>query len=196
MKKIILSEKQQRYLVAHFKHTTNRELCDRLGLKQRTLIKWARALGLQKSRQYLRTMRQESIKAAIAANAINGFPPPGYQIPGRERHCFRKGESNLQRFGKRIEAERRRRSAEGIRAMIRRERARIAFGLEQATRRRLVHQSPRKIELRCYLKRRGYTIDEEQGIAFWDESTQRCPRLEKIGNEWFRYAEKGKGSEE
>lgn len=196
MKKIILSEKQQRYLVAHYKHTTNRDLCAKLGIKPGVLRARARELGLYKSRQFLRNKQREASKAGTASCAVNGFPPPGYHILGRERNSFRKGESNLKRFGRRIEAERRRRSAEGIRAMIRRERARIAFGLEQTTRRRVIRQPEKKAYLKWYLRRRGYTIDEEQGIAYWDETTRRSPRLEKIGNEWFRYAEKGKGTDE
>jgi hypothetical protein len=89
-----------------------------------------------------------------------------------------------------LSPEGRQKSAEARRKTIRREHARITFGLPQRTKLRLVRQPHRKGYTKWYLRSRGYTLDKENGIAYYDAHTHRCPHIEQAGNEWFRFAEK------
>lgn len=52
--KITLTPEQERWLVAHFRHTTNPEIARRLGISETTMHRFARELGLTKSRQHMR----------------------------------------------------------------------------------------------------------------------------------------------
>ena len=55
--KIALTPEQERWLVAHFRHTRNEEIGERLGISQSSLHRFARELGLTKTRQFMRKVR-------------------------------------------------------------------------------------------------------------------------------------------
>ena len=93
------------------------------------------------------------------------------------------------RLGAEKEAERRRKSRESLERTRREERARATFGLPQKTNLRVKKQPDRKIRLRCYLKRRGYVIDEVAHIAYWTEDTRRAKRLEAQGIPFYSFME-------
>ena len=60
------------------------------------------------------------------------------------------------------------------------EKARLHNGLPQKTKRHYRLEPRTKLMQRAYLKRRGYIIDEPSLTAFYDENTQRSPRIEKV----------------
>ena len=72
---------------------------------------------------------------------------------------------------------------------IREEKARIAFGLPQRTKMRLIHQPRPKIDQRHYLKRLGYIIDEQDNIAYYTDTTKRAVRMEAGGKKksYFKF---------
>lgn len=127
--KIILTPQQERWLVRHFKHTKNDEIQSRLGISQKTLHRFARKLGLTKSKQFMKKCQDAAITAANKANRQNGWPPKGYVIPRSEEFRFKEGVSNVKRLGAKREAERIAKSAESMRKTMKMERIRINFGL-------------------------------------------------------------------
>lgn len=175
--RIILTPEQERWLVRHYKHTKNAEIGSRLGIGQSTLHRFARELGLKKSKQFMQKYAQKGSEAAWIVNRRNGWPPKGYVIP-RSRECgFQKGVTCLQRIGPKREAERIRKAAESRRATVKRERARIVWGLEQKTKLKLV-TNPKKIQYRYALRQHGYEIGRGESVAYVVDRTRRSTKIE------------------
>lgn len=173
--KIALTPEQERWLVAHFRHTTNPEIARRLGISETTMHRFARELGLTKSRQHMRKTQRNATAKAKASHLRNGtYPPKGYIIPRSEEFRFKKGVSNIQRLGKAGERRRVEKAAESRRKTFREEKARALFGVPRKTRLRVVKEPRGKTELRWYLKSRGYILDERELIAYWTPETRRA----------------------
>lgn len=165
-------------MVRHFKHTKNDEIGSRLGIGQSTLHRFARELGLKKTRQFMRKCQAATAAAAKESHLRNGtYPPKGYIIPRSREFSFKKGMSNVQRLGAKREAERLRKSAESRRATVRREKARILYGLEQKTKLKLV-TSKKKIQYRYALRQHGYDINRGESVAYIVDGTRRSARVE------------------
>lgn len=67
------------------------------------------------------------------------------------------------------------------------ERARATFGLPQRTKFRVIPQPRRKVELRWYLKSRGYIVDDVKRIVYYDENTRRGKRIEEKPQRWYKF---------
>lgn len=186
--KIVLSEKQEKWLVKHFKHTKNKEIAERLGIAEVSLHRIARRMGLTKSKQFVAKCQAEAMEKAATSNRLHKrYPPKGYIIPNSEQYRFRKGETSLQRLGKRREAERAAKAAATRRATWKSEKARAAFGLPQRTKLRVVPVPKAKINLRYYLKRLGYILDEQARVAYYTEDTKRGKRIEAKPQKWYKF---------
>ena len=186
--KITLTPEQERWLKAHFRHTRNEEIGERLGISQSSLHRFARELGLTKTRQFMRKVQRNAADKAKESHLRNGtYPPKGFIIPGSEAHRFRKGEAPVVRIGKVRERRRIEKSAESLRKTRREEKARALFGVPRKTRLRVVREPKGKTELRWYLKSRGYILDECELIAYWTEDTRRAKILEKRPRRWYRF---------
>jgi len=174
-----LTEAQIAYLVKHFKNTKNALLAEKLGISETGVHRLARKYGLKKTRQFMRKTQRATADAAKASHLKHGtYPPKGYKIPRSEEYQFKKGETRLQRLGKRKEAARVKKAAQTLAATRKMERARALFGLEQKTRLRVKKQPLKKIQTRYYLRKRGYIIDDPAFVAYYDENTRRALKIE------------------
>lgn len=186
--KITLTEKQENWLKRHFMHTKNAEIAQKLGISETAVHRYARAFGLKKSRQFMVKCQRATADAAKLSHRINGtYPPKGYLIPGGEKHRFRPGETCRDRIGAKREAERIRKSAETRKRTYKAERARAVFGLPQQTKLRVIPQPPAKIQLRYYLKRCGYIVDDKARIAYYTDATKRGKRIEAKPQPWYKF---------
>lgn len=184
--KITLTPEQERWLVAHFRHTTNPEIARRLGISETTMHRFARKLGLTKSMQHMRKTQRNAADKAKASHLRNGtYPPKGYIIPRSEEFRFKAGVTPVERLGKRKERKRVERFAESRRKTFREEKARALFGVPRKTRLRVVKEPRGKTCQRWYLKSRGYILDEANLIAYWTEDTRRATILEKRPRRWY-----------
>ena len=165
-----------------FKNTPNDVIMEKLEISFSTLHRTARALGLVKTKQFMRKCQRNAAAKARDSHIINGtFPPKGYIIPGSEENRFKAGVTSLQRLGARKERQRVEKSAESRRQTWKEERARRLFGLPQQTKLR-VRNYGRKMHVQAhYLRKRGYTVDYQSFTAWYDTETHRCPVLEKKG---------------
>ena len=71
--------------------------------------------------------------------------------------------------------------------MWKEERARAHWGLRQLTKLRVIRQ-PREAALqRCYLRKRGYIVERGSMTVYYDENTNRSPKMEarKMGDKHF-----------
>lgn len=179
-KKRELNESQIKWLTQHYMHTKNVELAEKLDISESTLHRYARRLGLQKSRQFMSKCMKDTCDAAAESHRLNGtYPPKGYRIPKTEEFQFKKGVTNLERLGKRRNDERIRKSAEARRATMQREKDRVMLGLPQMTKLK-VKSSPRRfVSVRRYLRLHGYHVERGSRIAYYDENTRRSPQLEQ-----------------
>lgn len=186
--KIVLSDKQTAWLTKHFKHTKNAECAEKLGISPRSVNRLAKVLGLRKTPQFIRKCQQDAAQAAQDSHLRNNtYPPKGYVIPNREVGAFKKGETSLQRLGKRKETERVRKAAESLAKTRKSERARATFGLPQRTKLRVIPVPKAKVELRWYLKSRGYIVDDVARVAYYDENTRRGKRIESKPQRWYKF---------
>ena len=165
-----------------FKNTPNDVIMEKLEISFSTLHRTARALGLVKTKQFMRKCQRNAADKARESHIINGtFPPKGYIIPGSEENRFKAGVTNEQRLGARKNRKRIEKSAESRRQTWKEERARRLFGLPQQTKLR-VRNYGRKMHVQAhYLRKRGYTVDYQSFTAWYDTETHRCPVLEKKG---------------
>lgn len=179
-KKLILTPKQEAWLVRHFRNTKNVELADHLGISQTSLHRLARELGLKKSKQYMRKCQAATTAAAHASHLKNGtYPPKGYRIPRSEEFQFKPGETSLERIGKRMEKKRIEKSRATRNQRIAEDKLRVKWGIHQLTKMRLVRQPREAICQRYYLRQRGYIVERGSMTVYYDENTQRCPKMEK-----------------
>lgn len=174
-----LTEKQVAWLKKHFRNTKNAVLAEKLGISESGLHRLARLHGLKKTKQFMRKTQRATSEAAKASHLKNGtYPPKGYRIPRSEEYQFKKGETPVQRLGKRKEKARIAKCVESRKQTYKLERARALFGLERKTKLHVVKQPLKKIQTRYYLRKRGYIIYDPAFVAYYDENTRRAVKIE------------------
>ena len=188
-KKIELSEKERKWMERHFKHTKNADIAKKFGISESSMHRIAREMGLTKTRYFMKACQSDASAAAKVSNLANGtYPPKGFIIPRSEEFRFKKGETPRQRLGKKRDLERIQKSAQSRKATWQKEKARVYFGLPQKTKMKVVKSSRERVQLRWYLKSRGYVLDENERVAYWTDTTLRATRLERRDGLWYRFA--------
>jgi len=196
-RKVAVTDAQREWLGMHFRDTRNKDIMERFGWSHGFLHRLAREMGLAKTAEFTRRCRAAAAEAARESHVIHGtYPPKGYVIPGSEAHRFRPGETCLQRLGAEGDRMRLERAAETMRALRREERARRTFGVPQRTRLRVRRRPRRFYTGTWYLRSRGYEVDTESLVAYYDGNTRRCRVLERMGRDpgrghYFDFKEKG-----
>lgn len=187
---IVLTEQQEAWLAKHFKHTKNAEIASRLGISERSVNRLAKRRGLTKSKQFIRKTQLEAAAKANESNRINGtYPPKGYKIPRREEFWFKKGESNIDRFGVKKNAERIVNNTQSRKETFRLEKARALYGLPRQTKLQVIKRPRRQIEMRYYLRKRGYIVKRGSMIVYYNENTNRSLELESRPRTGFTFLE-------
>lgn len=179
--KIHLEAKQLDYLVRNFKDHENEFLAFHLGISETTLHRLARRFGLKKSPAFLKARSVEGGHTSIYYHRKrdDGFiPPKGTCPPGSEKGWFKKGEKPIDRLGPKKEAARIEKAAASRRATRLDEKIRLQRGLPQRTKLKIRTAPPGTYAERHYLKSRGYILDNDALVAYWNEETRRSPRLE------------------
>lgn len=177
--KIELTERQEKWLRLHFKNTKNAEIAERLGISETAVHRYARLWGLTKTRAFRKATQLNAARKANESHIKNGtYPPKGYRIPRSEEFQFRKGETNLQRNGKRNEARRVEKSAASRKETLKREKARVLFGLEQKTKMRVISQPHYIACQRHYLRKLGYIVERGSLTAYYTPATRRSEDYE------------------
>lgn len=177
-----IPDEKMDWFIKHFKDTENFILADELGISESTLHRLARKYGLKKSKAFMKATQLEGAAAAKYFHLKRGTYPQKGVVPENfkkgEAYRFKPGTNNLMRNG--AVNERHRRISLGVsrKELYAKERRRVRCGLPQQTKLRVTRQPDEKIKARCYLKTRGYILDEDNAIAFWSSSTHRAPRLE------------------
>lgn len=176
---IILSEKQEAWLIKHFKHTKNEEIAEKLGVSLRSVNRLAERRGLTKSKQFMKKCQLETVAAANRSHRLNGtYPPKGHKIPNREATQFKQGVRPIDRLGAKREAERIAKCVESRKKTFKLEKARALYGLPRETKLNVVKRPVKQIYIRYYLRQRGYIVERGSNTAYYNSLTKRSLKLE------------------
>lgn len=148
-----ITDEQVEFVRRNFANMRNIDLAEQAGVSMATVCRIQSRYHLLKSREHNTRMGR---KAGLASLEARG----GAQV------C----EFTPEMIAKRVESYKR---------TARTERARVAFGLEQRTGIRVKKQPKAKRQQRWYLKAHGYILDEVNIVAYWTDTTERCPIMEK-----------------
>ena len=171
----MMDDKLRCWLIKHYKHTENSVIMAKFGLSNYFLHKYARELGLGKSRAFmLKVLRTNSAKG-LAVLAEKGWPPKGYIIPNQDKALR---NSIAKTKGKKQKKEQIERRKATIKALRESERRRVLFGLEQRTKFRVTHAPKYKIQIRSKMRGLGYSIERGANIAYITVNTQRSSYYE------------------
>jgi hypothetical protein len=127
--KINWTPKMLETLKTKFPVTFNRQLCKELGVSQRSMIRKARELGIEKVPGFLEINRETIIKMAVANNHNKYTGVKGWCVPNSEAHRFKKGQVSLMKNNPELVQKVR----EKRNQTIKRERIRIRLGLPRLT---------------------------------------------------------------
>ena len=186
-KKIVLTTEQEAWLIENYPNTTNADVIRHLGISANVMHRFAQALGLKKTPEFMYKMQCANFRKATVLNSLRGYPPKGYIVPKSEEYRYKKGESMRQRLGEERDKERLRKAHEALRATRKREKARVAFGLEQKTNLKVVSQPREKIYARYWLRKRGYIVDDDARVAYYTPDTRRGKIAEERHSKWWSF---------
>lgn len=187
-KKVVLSFEEKTWLCDHYPTMKNADCAKHLGISARTVCREAKSMGLVKSRQFMLDCHKEASEAARISHIVNGtHPKKGTLIPRSEEFFFKKGITPVMRLGEERNKQRIAKIQASRTKTWKSERARATFGLPQRTKFRVIPQPKKKVELRWYLKSRGYIVDDVKRIVYYDENTRRGKRIEEKPQRWYKF---------
>lgn len=186
--KIVLTERQTKWLLTHYKHTKNDAICERLGCSLSCLHRMAREHHLTKTKQFMR--KTQAVAAAAAQVAIANETEEQKKRrrqqarqnakvkfqPGVNPHAGKTAAELAEMQRKRLKTWKARREADEIR---------LNWGYPQETKFHYRRHPDRKknqqlIYLRWYMRTKGYEIPGRSGMAAYiTEATQRSERCEE-----------------
>jgi len=182
-----LTNKQETWLLNHFRHTKNDLIAEKLGISHSSLHRFARKYGLKKTKCFQSKCQRVATMAAWESNKRNNWPPKGYKIPKSAEYRFKEGVTPEQRLGKKRNAERIEKSAQSRRKTVAAEKRRVLFGLPQKTKLKVVTAPKGKSAYRYNLKKRGYIVPRAARIIYYDENTHRSPIVEQNAYNKYRF---------
>lgn len=177
-----MTGEQQAWLAENFADTSNAECARHLNVGWRTVVRMARNLGLEKSREFLEYHWRENVEKMRIMNKGEGNRGKENLIKYGAKYRFKKGETSRQRIGDVREEQRIRKMAETRRETVRKERARIIWGYPQKTKMKLV-SNRRQTLMRYAMKKRGYIVERGAIDVYYKDQTQRSPLLENRARE-------------
>ena len=184
-----LTEKETAWLMKHFKNTKNDDIMERLGITHSHLHVLARQYGLTKTSQFMRKAQANCTEHARRAHErIKNEEPQRWaelqEIRRNNLHWddpnkkynFRKGESNLDRCGKRKFRKIIEKATATMRHKRERDRVRVAMGLKPLT--NLALGVPTKRRRALYMAKyhltRAYGYERGEGLTMYvTEDTRR-----------------------
>ena len=189
-----LSEEDTAWIIKHYKHTKNADIMARFNIGESTLHRCARKHGLKKSKVFMKKTQRENAEKGYKVCLDHGVYEqnaeytrkqweewkklPRDQWPGRKvgvKPQHQPGVST-RRYNKRMKE-----GFEKRRQTVRRERARLVYGLEQKTSLNLTKTMTHKMSAHKHamIKHCNYFPDEEHPTwLFYDNETTRSARRE------------------
>lgn len=184
-----LNEKQTKWLMLHFKHTKNAEICAKLGISESYLHRLARQYGLTKTRQFMSKMQANAVEFAKAAVAAEDDEAKARRAENARKNAekgrFKKGVWALANKTAEELAEINERRKASWYATRQSDETRLNWGLEQQTNFHFARhpdhaKNVRLCQLRGYMRKKGYEIPQKSGmVAYVVATTIRSEKCEK-----------------
>jgi hypothetical protein len=162
--KRIFTEEEIQYLKEHYATTKNKDLCEKLGIGRTLLVNTANLYGLKKIPDF----QSRFVKAPKKYNDGRRNNKPSPQAIKNSQAAIARLRANQDSH-----AQWRKKISESQKALIKAEKRRVMFGLEQKTERKVVRAPGFKYEIRYRLRKAGYIIDRGSSVAYYDENTLR-----------------------
>ena len=173
--KRIFTDEEIQYLKESYATTKNRIMCARLGIGKTLLQKTAREYGLEK----IPTFQSDFVKAKKRYNdgrSKNRFPQKAYENSRASLARKRQDKEAYDAWRKKI--------SDGQKKLVRDEKRRVMFGLEQKTARKVVRAPKYRYELRYRLRKMEYRIERGANVAYYDETTRRHAGMEESAKKY------------
>ena len=173
--KIEWTEENIAILRKYYDVEPNSKIAERLGISARTVVRKAKELGIYKQKLITKTKAVEDVIREM-------YPNYSLQEMSEQAHvCCR----TVQRVAQRLGLSRTKEEESQMRSRIRTklmkvERARICFGLDQHTNIRLVTNQP-KSRLRVKLKKEGYIVFRGDMTIYYPDGLKRHLTQEENG---------------
>jgi len=181
-KKIELTKKQIDWLMTHYSHTKNQDICDKLSMSEGMLRKLKKTYNLSKSEEFLiETTKNNLVKANKKLKEL-GYPNQ-INLKIHQKKAIENSRKTLkEKWQDKDWVEQRNKNvSEGIKKTHGAERRRVLFGFEQKTKLRVVKTPKQKISLKFNLRKRGYEIEKGSNDAYINDNTKRSALMEKRG---------------
>lgn len=191
-KKIVLTPQQEKYLIKHFQHTKNDELMQKLGLSNVTLHRFAKTLGLKKSKQFMNRMQREASEKAKVINEQTNYRAQriaasvlwdNYRETGElPKGCFQRGVTQNMRIGKKRNKQRIEKAQKKRNETIARDKRRVRLGLDPLTNLVKLRKINREqATLRSNMKsKKGYIVFRgDVDNVYYDSNTNRSEKMEQ-----------------
>lgn len=173
----IWNDNKINFLVDHYAYVTNRKLADALGVSIPSIKKKSRELGLSK------TCAKRKLFPSIEADILKMSQKNSYRSVADELNLSVTSvntivnEAALKGHQKRSKEETGKLISEARIHIIKKERARAIFGVDQKTKLKLF-PNKRKYHLRDRLKRCRYDVERNSTDVFIDDETRRHAKME------------------
>lgn len=141
----MFTAEQEQWLEANFANTSNDECARHCGCSPRTVIRKARAMGLDKSRDFMRQAQANAAEAARIMNQGEGNSGKANLLKYGKAHQFKPGITSRQRLGDERENERLRKAHKKRNETISKDYLRLRWGFEPKT--RLIKHLPKNQRL-------------------------------------------------
>lgn len=184
-----LNDKQLAWVIQHYKHTKNDEICAKLGISTNYLHTIARRHGLKKSKQFMKKCQAAAVVAAkIAVENEDGDAKALRAANARknsEKGRFQKGKWALAKKTEEQLAAINAKRAESWHKTRYDDEVRLNWGYAQETKFRYArlqdnHQNQCLMHLRHNLRKCGYEIPQRSGmVVYIVATTKRSPKREK-----------------
>lgn len=184
--KIILTPEQEEWLDANFATVIHHTICETLGISKRSLIRIARERGLVKDMKAIEGQRRERLSKSLRRSIAMARRKETGSANGVGTR-FKKGYKAIDFFGEEKFREMHKKAAETRKRHFTEDQIRYRWGLPQKSRMRVSNQPRQKIQDRCYLKMRGYIMDEANCIAYWTPETRRATRMEARPRRFYSF---------
>ena len=192
--KVVLTEKQEQWIIRHFKHTRNSDIVQKFGIGESTLRRLAVKHGLKKSARYLAKTRELNVAKSVVIMKQYGVLEENRErakLQWEERKAtgkphnvgFQKGVTHKDRLSKKKYEQLLVNMSNSRKELIRKERMRIKWGLEQKTNINVFSGGRQRVWKRTYFRRRGYIVERADNYVYYTDETNRNIEAEKKAHE-------------
>lgn len=168
-KERIFTDEEIQYLKDNYANTKNKYIRARLGIGNTLLHRTAIKLGLKKRADYATVFS----KKVVNDGRLNNRPTQEAIENSQAKHLKRLNDKEYHSWW-------RKRCSDGVNKLIKAEKRRVMFGLEQKSNRKVTKAPPYKTRVRTILRRHGYVIERGSNIAYYNEEIIRDLRKEEL----------------